>query len=163
VGWPAPQFCRYRQRACWSGVPTSRHNFSHQGVVTEMSAELHAQSSIYETIGGEAALEPMVDDFYGRVLVDPELRGFFAGTNMARLRGRQVEFLAAVLGGPRSYTGASLRTAHQGRGIEQVHFDLVAEHLVTALQAAGVPADVIDQIIAVITPLASQIVSSGMS
>jgi len=137
--------------------------FSHQGVVTEMSTELRqAQSSIYEIIGGDAALEPVVDDFYDRVLADPELRGFFAGTNMTRLKGRQVEFFAAALGGPRPYTGASLRDAHQGRGIEQAHFDLVAGHLVAALQAAGVPAEVIAQIAAAIPPLPSQIVSSGV-
>ena len=130
--------------------------------MTEMSADLQAQSSIYEIIGGQAALEPVVDDFYDRVLADPELRGFFAGSSMTRLKGRQVEFFAAALGGPRPYTGASLRDAHRGRGIEQKHFDLVAGHLVAALQAAGVPAEVIDQIAAAITPLASQIVSSGV-
>ena len=46
--------------------------------------------------------------------------------------------------------------------VEQAHFDLVAGHLVDALQAAGVPAGVIDQIAAAITPLASQIVSAGV-
>jgi hemoglobin len=128
--------------------------------MTEMSADLQAQSSIYEIIGGQAALEPVVDDFYDRVLADPELRGFFAGSSMTRLKGRQVEFFAAALGGPRPYTGASLRDAHRGRGIEQKHFDLVAGHLVAALGAAGVPPGVIDRIAAEISPLASQIVSS---
>ena len=55
----------------------------------------------------------------------------------------------------------SLRDAHRGRGIEQKHFDLVAGHLVAALDAAGVPYEIIDQIAGLITPLASQIVSSG--
>ena len=128
--------------------------------MTEMSADLQAQSSIYEIIGGQAALEPVVDDFSDRVLADPELRGFFAGSSMTRLKGRQVEFFAAALGGPRPYTGASLRDAHRGRGIEQKHFDLVAGHLVAALGAAGVPPGVIDRIAAEISPLASQIVSS---
>jgi hemoglobin len=117
------------------------------------------QSSLYEIIGGEAALSPVVDDFYDRVLADPKLRGFFAGTNMTRLKGRQVEFFAAALGGPLPYTGPGLRDAHRGRGIEQKHFDLVAGHLVAALGAAGVPPDVIDRIAAEISPLASQIVS----
>ena len=126
-----------------------------------MSTDLQqAHSSIYEIIGGQAALEPVVDDFYDRVLADPELRGFFAGSSMTRLKGRQVEFFAAALGGPRPYTGASLRDAHRGRGIEQKHFDLVAGHLVAALGAAGVPPGVIDRIAAEISPLASQIVSS---
>jgi len=130
--------------------------------VTEVSGGLQqAQSSIYGMIGGEAALAPAVDDFYDRVLADPELRGFFAGANMTRLKGRQVEFLAAALGGPLPYTGPSLRDAHRGRGIEQKHFDLVAGHLVAALDAAGVPYEIIDQIAGLIIPLADQIVSSG--
>jgi len=131
-------------------------------VVTEVSGGLQkTQSSIYGMIGGEAALSPVVDDFYDRVLADPELRGFFAGASMTRLKGRQTEFLAAALGGPLPYTGPSLRDAHRGRGIEQKHFDLVAGHLVAALNAAGVPYGIIDQIAGLITPLASQIVSSG--
>ena len=128
-----------------------------------MSGNLpQVQSGLYEIIGGEAALSSVVDDFYDRVLADPELRGFFAGANMTRLKGRQVEFFAAALGGPLPYTGASMRDAHQGRGIGQKHFDLVAGHLVAALRAAGVPPDVVDQIVAAVSPLASQIVSSGV-
>ena len=119
-----------------------------------------AEVSIYEAIGGEPALVAVVDDFYVRVLADPQLAGFFAGVSMPRLKGRQVEFFAAALGGPRPYTGASLGDAHRGRGIEQKHFDLVAGHLVAALGAAGVPPGVIDRIAAEISPLASQIVSS---
>jgi hemoglobin len=135
----------------------------HKGTIAEMTGNLpQVQSSLYEIVGGEAALSLLVDDFYDRVLADPELRGFFVGTNMTRLKGRQVEFFAAALGGPVPYAGASLRDAHQGRGIEQKHFDLVAGHLVAALRAAGVPPDVVDQIAAAVSPLASQIVSSGV-
>jgi hemoglobin len=35
-----------------------------------------AEVSIYEAIGGEPALVAVVDDFYVRVLADPELSGF---------------------------------------------------------------------------------------
>jgi hemoglobin len=117
--------------------------------------------SIYETIGGEPALVAVVDDFYRRVLVDPQLAGFFAGANMTRLKGRQVEFFAAALGGPHVYSGADLKQAHQGRGITQGDFDLVAMHLTDSLAAAGVPGAVITQIIGAIAPLAGEIVSAG--
>ena len=59
-----------------------------------------AATSIYDAIGGEPALVAVVDDFYVRVTGDPELARFFAETNMAKLKGRQVEFFAAALGGP---------------------------------------------------------------
>src|SRR6202011_2317477 len=103
-------------------------------------------SSIYSQIGGYEALEVVVNDFYGRVLADEELAGFFTGTNMARLKGRQVEFFAAALGGPDAYTGAPMRQVHQGRGIIMHHFGLVANHLAARLSAAGVPAETVEQI-----------------
>ena len=119
--------------------------------------------SIYDTIGGEPALTAVVDDFYDRVVGDHALAGFFAGTNMTRLKGRQVEFFAAALGGPDIYAGATMRQAHHGRGIGQEHFDLVAGHLVAALGAAGVPEDVIAQIVGVVAPLSKDIVSAAGS
>jgi hemoglobin len=117
--------------------------------------------SIYDAIGGEPALAAVVDDFYERVLVDPELAAFFAGANMNKLKGRQVEFFAAALGGPHTYTGAPMRQAHWGRGIRQEHFDLVAGHLAAALGAAGVPEEIIGQILGLIAPLAKDIASGA--
>jgi hemoglobin len=122
-----------------------------------------AEVSIFELIGGEPALVAVVDDFYERVLVDPQLAPFFAGASMSKLKGRQVEFFAAALGGPDVYEGRGMRQAHAGRGIGQADFDQVAVHLTGALAAAGVPAETIARIAATITPLASEIVSPGLS
>jgi hemoglobin len=102
----------------------------------------------------------VVDDFYRRVLADPELAGFFAGTNLNRLKGRQVEFFSAALGGPEPYAGAPMRQVHQGRGITMHDFNLVAGHLTESLEAAGVPDDTVTQIISAIAPLADDIVSA---
>jgi hemoglobin len=121
-----------------------------------------AEASTYELIGGEPALVAVVDDFYERVLGDPQLAPFFAGANMPKLKGRQVEFFAAALGGPRTYRGGTMRQVHAGRGIGQADFDKVAFHLTAALAAAGVPTETIAQIAATITPLADEIVSRGL-
>jgi hemoglobin len=117
------------------------------------------QTSIYETIGGYEAIEIVVADFYTRVLADDQLSGFFAGSNMNRLKGKQVEFFAAALGGPEPYTSAPMKQVHQGRGIMMSHFALVAGHLTDSLSAAGVPPATIDDIIAAIAPLAADIAS----
>ncbi|HEX3780586.1 MAG TPA: group 1 truncated hemoglobin [Pseudonocardiaceae bacterium] len=117
--------------------------------------------SIYEDIGGQEALIAVVDDFYLRVLADDKLAGFFAGSNMSRLKGKQVEFFAGALGGPQLYSGLSMREAHRGRGIAIEHFTLVAGYLSDALAAAGVPDELIGQIIGAIAPLAEDIVSAS--
>jgi hemoglobin len=117
-------------------------------------------SNIYSQIGGHEALEVVVADFYDRVLADGELAGFFTGTNMSRLKGKQVEFFAAALGGPDPYTGVPMRQVHQGRGITAHHFGLVAGHLGDSLAAAGVPTDITEQILAAIAPLRDDIAGS---
>lgn len=122
-----------------------------------------AEVNIYDAIGGEPALTAVVDDFYVRVLADPQLAGFFAGVNMNKLKGMQVEFFVEALGGPHVYQGSSMRQVHAGRGISQADFDKVAVHLIDALAAAGVPENLIGQIAATITPLAEEIVSRGLS
>ena len=119
--------------------------------------------TIYDSIGGEPALIAVVDDLYVRILADQELGGFFAGTQLPRLKGRQVEFFGQALGGPMVYQGAAMKDIHLGRGIEQRHFDLVAGHLVAALGAAGVPEATIGEIIAVVAPLAGDIVSTEIT
>ncbi|HWE89542.1 MAG TPA: group 1 truncated hemoglobin [Pseudonocardiaceae bacterium] len=117
-------------------------------------------STIYDQIGGQEALIAVVNDFYDRVLADEKLVGFFTGVNMSHLKGRQVEFFSAALGGPEPYKGLSMKDAHRGRGIEQAHFDLVAAHLTDALAGAGVPDDILGQIIGAIAPLADDIVAT---
>ncbi len=116
-------------------------------------------NTIYDRIGGHEAIEVVVEDFYVRVLADSQLSGFFTGTNMNRLKGKQAEFFAAALGGPEPYTGAPMKQVHQGRGITMHHFSLVAGHLADALAAAGVPAATVTEILGAIAPLAPEIAS----
>ncbi|MCV7195486.1 group I truncated hemoglobin [Mycobacterium angelicum] len=122
-----------------------------------------APVSIYDKIGGHEAIEVVVEDFYVRVLADDQLSGFFAGTNMSRLKGKQAEFFAAALGGPEPYTGAPMKQVHQGRGITMHHFSLVAGHLGDALSAAGVPSATVTEILGLIAPLAADVASGETS
>ena len=76
-----------------------------------------ASTTVYDKFGGYGALEVIVEDFYCRVLDDDLLSNFFAGSDMKRLKDKQAEFLAATFGGPGTYSGPSMRQAHEGRGI----------------------------------------------
>ena len=116
-------------------------------------------TSIYEQIGGQEALIAVVDDFYDRVLADPGLSGYFTGSNLNRLKGKQVEFFAAALGGPDYYDGQNMKDAHRGRGIDQAAFDRVVQLLSDSLLDAGVPEITAKEIIESIAPLSKEIVS----
>ncbi|WP_442790039.1 group I truncated hemoglobin [Nocardia sp. CDC160] len=119
-------------------------------------------SSIYDRIGGTAALTAVVDDFYRRVCADPNLAGFFARVDLDHLKKRQVDYFSTMLGGPAVYTGPSLRRVHQGLGITRRHFDRVLRHLTAALIVAEVPDEIVDQIVEAMSPLADDIVGPGL-
>lgn len=118
------------------------------------------EATIYQRIGGEAAVNVAVDRFYERVLADPALSHFFTGVSMSRLKAHQFAFLSQALGGPKQYSGASMRDAHSKLAIEQSHFDSVAVHLVETLRELRVPEDIIGEIAATVTPLSNQIVNT---
>lgn len=92
-------------------------------------------STLYERVGGPNAVNEMIDAFYLRVLADPELRPFFDGVSLDRLRRMQKEFFAAALDGPVGSTDQSLAAAHQGLGITRPHVTRFVRHLISVLDA----------------------------
>lgn len=90
--------------------------------------------TLYERIGGEAAVAEMLDAFYARVLNDSDLRPFFAETSVEHLKKMQREFFAAALDGPVTSTDRDIATVHQGRGIQRSHVTRFAHHLIETLK-----------------------------
>jgi hemoglobin len=108
-------------------------------------------ATVYDLIGGAAAMDTTVDVFYRRVLSDDRISEFFEDVDMERQAAKQKAFLTMVLGGPAAYTGKDMRAAHAhlvARGLSDVHFDAVVGHLGATLAELGVPAELIGQIAA---------------
>ncbi len=106
-------------------------------------------SSLYEQLGGAPAVDAAVDIFYRKVLSDDRISHFFDGVDMDRQIGKQKAFLTMAFGGPHQYTGLDMRRAHAplvARGLNDLHFDAVAENLSLTLQELGVAQSLIDQV-----------------
>ena len=121
--------------------------------MTETTAQ-----SLYERLGGGSAIRSVVDRFYELVLVDPVLRPFFAGVDLARLRRHQALFISQVAGGPADYDGREMVVAHAGRGIDDDAFDRVATHLAESLREHGVRPAEIDEVVAAVGGLRGEVV-----
>jgi hemoglobin len=116
--------------------------------------------SIYDSIGGAPAVRAAVDDFYARVLADPQLAPFFADVNLQHLKAHQRAFIAAAIGGSEIYEGRDMAAAHAGLAITDADFDAVVAHLVDTLSGLGVPEQTIGQIGGALAPLRSEIVAT---
>lgn len=100
-------------------------------------------ATIFERYGGFATLRTVVSDFYDRVLDNDDLAPYFEHVDMARMIDHQTKFIAALTGGPASFTDEQLRRAHQKHAISSEHFQAVAVILEETLEDHGLePADV---------------------
>jgi len=105
--------------------------------------------SVYEAIGGAAAVDAAVDIFYRKVLVDDRISEFFDTVDMEEQHKKQKAFLTMAFGGPNDYTGKDMREAHAHMNLEEEHFTAVAEALVGTLQELSVPQEHIDSIVGI--------------
>ncbi len=109
--------------------------------------------SLYERIGGEAAVKATVVKLYERILSDELLAPFFENIDVNRLRLSQTAFVTFAFGGPNHYTGKGLRNAHAkavGKGLSDAHFDAVAGHLAAAMAELKVEKPLIDEAINIV-------------
>lgn len=118
--------------------------------VEEAPAEEEETDTLYNRVGGISSIDAAVELFYEKILADDRLKEFFVDVDIDRLQGMQRAFMSLALGGPDEYEGRDLRGAHAPlveRGLNDEHFDAVAEHLRNALEDLEVPVDVTDGII----------------
>ncbi len=109
-------------------------------------------NSLYDKIGGEAAVNAAVDIFYRKVLKDDRISRFFEGVDMDRQAAKQKAFLTMAFGGPNNYTGEDMRRGHAhlvAKGLNDSHFDAVMENLGATLKELNVPAELIAQAAAI--------------
>lgn len=107
------------------------------------------EESLYQKLGGKAAIDAVVDAFYVKVLADKRVKDFFADVSMDKQRRKQKDFLSAAFGGPLPWTGKDMRKAHEGMGLTEEHFNAIAENLVSTLKDFKVKQELIDQVVAI--------------
>ena len=119
--------------------------------------------AIYDNIGGVSVIADAVEEFYGRLLADPILSGFFEEADAARLETHQRMFITAVLGGPDAYQGRDMRAAHAHLPITDRDFDLFLEHLAATLTDLGTASDRVDEVMEALAPLRVEIVHAAQA
>lgn len=118
--------------------------------------------TLYERLGGEAAVAAAVARFYEKVLDDALLAPFFDGLDIARLIDKQVAFMTMAFAGPSRYTGRDLRLAHAPlvrRGLGDAHFDAVAGHLAATLRELTVAEDIVNEVLEIVSTTRRDVLS----
>ena len=90
-------------------------------------------TTLYERIGGEAAVDKAVDIFYDKIMADDRIKSFFENIDMFAQARKQKLFLTMVFGGPSEYTGKDMRSGHDVLNIFLRHGSCAANTLNSGL------------------------------
>ena len=106
--------------------------------------------TLFERLGGKDAVNAAVDIFYKKVLADERVNGFFKQTDIEKQIAKQKAFMTYAFGGLETYTGKSMREAHQHLSLTEEHFNAIATHLKSTLEELNVPEAVQNEVLAIV-------------
>src|SRR6187431_2425221 len=110
-------------------------------VLAACAATPKTEGTLWDALGREAGVGPVIDGTLRRAHADPTMSDLFADTDNAYLKARLLEQICAAAGGGCTYTGLSMEEAHSGMQITDAEFGAFVAHLVAALDEAKVPKD----------------------
>jgi hemoglobin len=118
------------------------------------------EKTLYERVGGLPTIRQVVDDFVNRLREDPRVQEFFADSNIPMVKERLTHLTCEVAGGPCTYLGADMKTAHVGLRISDAHFDAVVEDFAASLDKFGVRTREKSELLSILGKLRADVVEN---
>jgi hemoglobin len=125
------------------------------------------KKTLWDRLGGEAAVKAVVNDFVLLAADDPKVNFFRNGkyklddAGVKKLKTQLVELVSATTGGPLKYSGRDMKVSHKGMGITDAEFDALAGHLVTVLKKYNVPKTETDELLKIVGSTRADIVEKA--
>lgn len=124
----------------------------------ESAAAPAASGTLYQQLGGQAAVEKLVDVLIAEIHGDKRINHLFKNTDIPYFRARLIEQLCEATGGPCKYTGLSMEEAHSGLKITNKEFDQFVEDLNRAMGKAGLSKAHQGQLLGILGPMRPQVI-----
>ncbi|CAH1044348.1 group I truncated hemoglobin [Halomonas sp. TD01] len=116
-------------------------------------AQHNNTATLYERIGGQSAINTIVENLLYRIAEDEDVVGYFANTNIDLFAESFATQLCDISDGPCRYDGPPMDRAHQTMGITDAHFNRVVEYLDDAMRREGVPLSARNDLLGRLAPL----------
>ncbi len=114
---------------------------------------------LYKTFGEKPGLVKLMDDFMIRLLADPRTGPSFKPANQQRIKEQLVEQFCQVTGGPCTYKGADMKTAHADLDIKKSDFNALVEVLQQSMDVQGIPFRAQNQLLAQLAPMHREVIT----
>jgi hemoglobin len=116
-------------------------------------------ATLYERLGGAAGITQLVDDAVNAHLANPVVKTRFENTqDIEHAKKMSVAFFCAGAGGPETYPGRDMLTAHRGMNISEQEFIAVVDDILGALDKNQVGENERKDVLAVLYSLKGDII-----
>jgi hemoglobin len=134
------------------------------GILVSGLGAAEPDKSLYERLGGMPAVRAVVGDLVDRILADERVNKWFAHAasspeNTNAYKATLTNFVCQNVGGPCKYTGPDMTATHKGRGVTSDAFNAVVQDLVASLEKFKVPEKEKNELLAILGPLKTSIVT----
>jgi hemoglobin len=114
--------------------------------------------SLYERLGGGDKIKSIADEIVELHLKNPAIKTRFLKADSENLKRLAAEFIASGTGGPETYTGRDMRSAHEGMNVSAEEYLAVVDDVMLALDKHGVGAAEKSEMLSVLYSLKGEIV-----
>ena len=116
-------------------------------------------NSLYQRLGGANGIARLVDDVIAAHLTNPAVKTRFENIkDLDHAKEMARQFFSAGSGGPETYTGKDMLTAHKGMNISEQEYLAVMDDIIGAMEKHGLSQDAKKDVIAILYSLKSEII-----
>jgi hemoglobin len=114
---------------------------------------------LYQAFGEQAGIRSLMDDFVQRLKADARIGQPCRDTNPAQLAGSLTDQVCQLAGGPCTYKGPDMKTAHADMGITRADFNALVEVLQASMNAKGIPFARQNPMLALLAPMHRDVIA----
>jgi hemoglobin len=128
-------------------------------LVRSQLAEVLVSQSLFERLGGTQGIANLVDDVMAAHLSNPVVRPRFENIkDMEHAKEMARQFFCAGSGGPVTYSGRDMRSAHRGMNISEQEYLAAMDDIVGAMTKHGLSDETKKDVIAILYSLKGDII-----
>jgi hemoglobin len=116
-----------------------------------------SQANLYERLGGATGIHAIVEDIWTNHTSNPLVKNRYVESDPENVKRLVREFFGAGIGGPETYTGRDMLTAHKGMNISDEEFVAVVDDVLKALDSNAVGQKERDEVLCILYSMKGEI------
>jgi truncated hemoglobin YjbI len=115
--------------------------------------------SLMERVGGDMAVESLIDASYDKAMEDSRLRYFFdkPKQKIRQIKQRMYQYMSGAYGGPVQYDASLLKGVHTNMNLTDYHFDAFLEAFVVTAKEMNIDGDSLEDAMIVMNRVRSDV------